>query len=204
MEQRAIIGSTPTPRVQTLKETFLARRPTMCCTRAVIYTEVYQRHEGMPVIQKKARGLRETLASMPIFIEPGEVIMGHPASQPRAAEVFPDFNMRFMEDIEEFETREYNRLYVAPEVKEALYNMWPYWKGKAIPDLFQYLRPQELRRSVKTGLTSNTHEWGGFGHVAMDYRKLLTRGIEGMQEEIERHKNMLRVTDPEYAHKSSF
>ena len=202
--EKMIIGSKLTPRAEKLKAAFLAQRPAMCCTRAAIYTEAYQKYEGMPVVLKKARALKETLAAMPIFIEDGELIVGHPASQLCAAEVFPDFNMRFMEDIEEFGTREYNRLHAAPEVKKTLYELWPYWQGKTLPDLFRHLRPEPLLESVKSGLTSNTHEWGGFGHVAMDYRKILDCGIGGMQEKIAEHKRRLRVTDPEYAAKSSF
>ena len=173
----------------------------MCCTRAVIYTEVYQKYEGMPVITKKARALKETLANMPLFIERGEIIMGHPASLPRSAEVFPDFNMKFMEDIEGFETRSHNRMYVSPEVNQTLYNIWPYWQGKTLTDLFRYLRPEAAAQAIKTGLCMNPHEWSGFSHVAMDYRKILTRGIRGIQEEITERKLLLRITDPEYAAK---
>ncbi|MDR1519502.1 MAG: hypothetical protein LBU23_05080, partial [Planctomycetota bacterium] len=90
----------PSPRVLRLKESFLSRQPRMCCDRALIYTEVYQNCENLPVVLKRAAALRETLVRMPIFIEPEEVIMGHFASRPRAAEVFPEVNMAFMEEID--------------------------------------------------------------------------------------------------------
>ena len=86
----------PTARVKQLKEAFLSLTPEMCCERAVIYTEVYQQNESLPPILKRAKALRRTLEEMTIFIQDGDVIVGHPASRPRAAEVFPDVNIDFM------------------------------------------------------------------------------------------------------------
>ncbi len=204
MESPDILDSKASPRVQGLKDLFLGRQPWMCCDRAVIYTETYQKHEAMPMVLKRAVALRETLARMPIFIEPGEVIMGHPASMPRAAEVFPEINMKFMENLDTFETREYNRLRVTEDVKATLYAIEPYWRGKTLTELFGELRHPLAKHGVAAGLISNSHEWSGFAHVSMDYRKLLHRGIAGMRREVERRLENLAFTDPEYGPKSSF
>lgn len=204
MEFPSMMGSEPTPRVKMLKQQFLDRDPWMCCERALIYTEIYKKHENMPAIVKRAIALRETLSRMPIFIEPGEVLMGHPASKPRAAEVFPDVNMAFMKDIDTFWTREHNRLRVTPDVKEALLGIEDFWKGRTITDLFAELRPEEGKAGVAAGLLSFSHEWSGLAHVAMDYRKILEKGIAGIREDIERERAALKVTDPEYAFKTSF
>ncbi len=204
MKYASMLGSAPTPRVQGLKDRFLNHRPWMCCDRAVIYTEIYQKHEAMPVILKRAVALRETLARMPIFIEPDEVIMGHFASRPRGAEVFPEINMAFMSDLETFETREWNRLHVTPEVKKTLYSIQPYWSGKTLTDLFQDIRPPEIKEALKSGLLSASHEWSGLAHVAMDYRKILQRGIGGIRKELEERLAALPLTDPEYGRKSVF
>ncbi|MDR1519867.1 MAG: formate C-acetyltransferase/glycerol dehydratase family glycyl radical enzyme [Planctomycetota bacterium] len=204
MEFPSMIGSDPSQRVKDLKERFLNHTPCMCCSRAAIYTEIYQKNPAMPLVLKRAIALRETLSRMPIFIEPGEVVMGHVASQPRGAEVFPEINMTFMSDIETFETREYNRLRVTPGVKRELYDMWPYWKDKTLTNHFQELRPQEVKDAIASGLLSASHEWNGLAHVAMDYRKLLRSGVEGMRKEIERHRAELPITEPRYAVKSVF
>jgi formate C-acetyltransferase len=141
---------------------------------------------------------------MPIFIEPEEVIMGHFASRPRAAEVFPEVNMAFMEEIDHFATRPYNRLLVTDEVKTALRGIAPYWRGKTLTERLRELRPPELIRSVRTGLTSNSHEWSGFAHVALDYRKILHQGVEGLRREVEARRNALDLGDPDFSAKLSF
>lgn len=204
MEFPSMLGSEPTPRVKGLKERFLNLAPCMCCDRAIVFTEVYQRHEAMPVVLKRAIAIRETLERMPIFIEHNEFIMGHVASKPRGAEVFPEINMAFMHDLETFESREWNRLQVAPEVKETLYSIWPYWEKKTLTNYFQELRPQEIKDAVASGLLNASHEWAGLAHVAMDYRKLLGRGIEGMRAEVEERLANLPITDPKYAMRSVF
>ena len=204
MEFPSMLGSEPTDRVKNLKNQFLGRDPWMCCERAVIYTEIYKKHENMPMIVKRALALRETLSRMPIFIETGEVIVGHPASKFRAAEVFPDVNMAFMKDLDTFWTREHNRLRVTPEVKETLRSIEEYWRGKTPTDLFAELRPEAGKAGVAAGLLSFSHEWSGLAHVAMDYRKILEKGIDGIRRDILKEQRALAVTDPEYAYKSAF
>ncbi len=204
MKCPGIIGSEPTTRVKNLKKSFFAMDPYMCCDRAVIYTEVYKKHENLPMVVKRAMALRETLSRMPIFIVPGEVIMGHPAGKFRAAEVFPDVNLAFMKDIDTFWTREHNRLRVTPEVKAALFAIEDYWKGKTVTDLFAGLRPDAGKAGVAAGLLSFSHEWSGLAHVAMDYRKILDQGIDGIRRDIEAEQAKLSVTDPEYPYKAAF
>lgn len=195
----------PTARVKQLKEAFLSLTPEMCCERAVIYTEVYQQNESLPPLLKRAKASAEKrLEEMTIFIQDGEVIVGHPASRPRSAEVFPEVNIEFMKEIDLFETREYNRLKVPPHVKSTLLKLAPYWQGKCPHDYLEKRRSDSLRRGFSMGLLSDPHEWSGFAHVAMDYRKLLQNGVEGIRQQLAAAKAALQPQDPEYAEKLAF
>ncbi|MDO4547629.1 MAG: formate C-acetyltransferase/glycerol dehydratase family glycyl radical enzyme [Clostridia bacterium] len=194
----------PSQRVKRIKQRFLNARPTMCCNRAMIYTRVYQENQAMPVVLKRAVALRATLEEIPIFIEPDELIVGHPSSLPRSAEVFPDVNISFMEDIDCFDTREYNRLHVSDEVKSLLREIEPYWIGKTPHYMQDAMRTDELRSAVRCGLLSDPHEWSGFAHVAMDYRKLLSQGVSGIIDEINERLNALKVVQPDFAQKRAF
>lgn len=195
----------PTKRVLQIKQEFLNTVPEMCCSRALIYTQVYQdSEEGLPVILTRARALKKTLEEMPIFILPGEVIVGHPASKPRSAEVFPEVNISVVDEIDEFETREYNRLRVSPEVKDALLKIAPFWRGKTPHDYLEKRRPEAIRKAFSCGLLSDPHEWSGFAHVAMDYRKILLKGIQGLKKEISACRRGLKQQDPEFMAKAAF
>lgn len=200
----SLLPNQPTPRVKRVKDGFLSRTPEMCCQRAVIYTEVYRETEGLPIVLRRAKALRRTLETMDIFIEEGEVIVGHPASRPRSAEVFPEVNIKFMEEIDLFETREHNRLKVPPHVRSALLELQPYWLGKCPHDLLEARRNESVKKGFAMGLLSNPHEWSGFAHVAMDYRKLLRRGVEGMRESIAAAQGALDPRDPRYQEKTAF
>lgn len=199
-----VVCSSPSKRIQDMRERFLSHVPQMCSERAIIYTEVYKKNEGMPLIQKRAKALKETLSRIPLFIEKNETIVGHPASKPCSAEVFPEVNIKFMEEIEEFETREYNRLQVSKEVKKELYDIWPYWKGKTLTDHFEFLRPESVKRAIQSGLLSNPHEWSGFAHVVMDYEKILNKGVIGIKQDINYRLAELKITDEEYPNKVAF
>jgi len=198
------IFSKSTDRVEKLKNKFLGYSPQMCCKRAEIYTEIYKAYEAYPVILKRAIALKETLKRMDIFIKDGELIVGHPASLPRSAEVFPEINFRWVNELDEFETRESNRLKVAPEVKEKLLEIYPYWKGKMLTDKFQLLRPQNIKNAINCGLLSSSHEGSAFGHIAMDFRKVINNGIKGILEDIRQQKNKLKTFEPDYFEKEIF
>ncbi len=176
----------------------------MCCDRAVIYTKVYKEHQNKPILLKRAIALRETLEKMPIFIWESELIAGHPASLPRSAEVFPEVNIGFISEIDEFETREYNRLIVPFSVKKQLLEMQPFWTGKTLHDRFSAIRPTEISMAIKAGLLSNPHEWSGLAHVSIDYSKILTKGINGILKEIELFQSDVPITDPDYSEKFVF
>jgi formate C-acetyltransferase len=200
------IGEYPNPssRIVALKQKFLDYESFMCCQRARIYTEVYRETEHQPMIIRRALALCETLRQIDLFIEDGELIVGHPASRPRSAEVFPEVSFHWMKEIDEFETREYNRLKVTSEVKAMLAEIHPYWEGKNPTDKFRARRPEETKRAFAAGLLSNPHEWSTFAHVGLDYRKILTKGINGLLEDIKKQKASMRITDPDYHGRSVF
>ena len=109
-----------------------------------------------------------------------------------------------MKEIDLFETREYNRLKVPPHVKSTLLKLAPYWQGKCPHDYLEKRRSDSLRRGFSIGLLSDPHEWSGFAHVAMDYRKLLQNGVEGIRQQLAAAKAALQPQDPEYAEKLAF
>jgi len=194
-----------TDRVLDLKKRFLETSPEMCCNRALIYTSVYQNAPAdMPLILLRAKALRRTLEEMPIFILPGEVIVGHCASRPRSAEVFPEINISVIDEIDQFETREYNRLKVPSEVRSHLLEIENYWKGKTPHDYLNNERDQKAKQGFRCGLLSNPHEWSGFAHVAMDYRKILKEGIGGLMRSVEEALAALRSDDCRLAEKQAF
>ena len=195
----------PTERVIKAKEMFLEENPEMCCQRAIIYTEVYRNLSGRcPTILLRAKALCRTLEELPIFIQPQEVIVGHSASRPRSAEVFPEVNINFTDEIDQFETRKYNRLRVRPEVRASLLEIAPFWKGNTPHDYLMRQRTAAIQNAYVCGLLSDPHEGSGFAHVAMNYQQLLQFGINGMLERVRKQRDTLNRSDPAYDGKLAF
>lgn len=191
------IHSRPSKRIEVLKQSFLDAQPRMCCQRAVIYTDAYRRYEAYPVVLKRALAFSATLREIDIFIEDGELLVGHPASRPRSAEVFPEISFRWIGELDDFETREHNRLKVSDEVKHTLREIYPYWEGKTLADRFAVLRPEPQQKAMDCALLSNPHEWSGLAHVSLDYEKILTLGVEGILAQIDREEALRPPTAPD-------
>lgn len=198
------ILSKPSKRVASLKERFLSYKPEMSSVRAEIYTEVYKNNEALPLCRRRSYALYETLRRMPIFIEDNELIVGYPTARPRAAEVFPEISLHFLPELDEFETRAYNRLAVSEETKKSVRELAEFWNGRTLTDLFQTLRTPDVKSALQGGLLSNGHEWSGLGHVAMDYTKLLDHGVVGMKKQIEQARSKMHVSDPDFFEKNAF
>ncbi len=194
----------PTKRVLNLKERFINAKSYMCCERAKIYTRVYKEMEGAPTVLKRGIALRACLNEMPIFIEKDELILGHPASLPRSAEVFPEVVFSYINELDDFETRAHNRLIVTEEVKAQVRALYPYWEGRTLADRFKVLRPEEIKACFSGGLFTNSHEVSGFAHVAPDFSKILKYGIKGMLQKIEEKMLSLDITSADYSDKMSF
>ncbi|MHB1315930.1 MAG: glycyl radical protein [Christensenellales bacterium] len=198
------ISSAPTERIKRQKQRFLDRQPQMCCQRAEIYTRVYRQYEQAPQNVKRAQAFLETMREIDLFMDEDELILGHPASRPRSAEVFPEINFQWMNELNDFETRACNRLEVDEETKRRLQAIHPYWAGKNPADKFRVLRPKKTQLAVDCGLLSNPHEFSGLGHVALDVEKLLQIGVEGIRKEIEEKESLLDIVQPDYYERISF
>lgn len=166
----------PSARIARMKERFLNEKSYMCAERAVIYTDVYQELENFPVVVRRAEALKRTLEHLTLFVNEEELLVGNIASRPRSAEVFPEVRFAsFINELDEFETREHNRLTVPEDVKKTLKKLFPYWKGKSISEQMSAMRPKELEDMIASFAISNPHEFNTFGHVVLDYGKLLKK-----------------------------
>ena len=136
----SLTASGYTPRVQQLREQVLQARPTICPERARFYTQVYREHPEMPVVARRALALERTLAGMSIFIEDGALIVGNQSSTLRAAPIFPEYAVEWIEkEIDQFEERSGDVFYPSQEVKQELLEICDFWRGQTILDKGRFL-----------------------------------------------------------------
>ncbi|MFP1463405.1 pyruvate formate lyase family protein [Escherichia coli] len=72
-------------------------KPPVCTKRAQHYTEMYQQHLDKPIPVRRALALAHHLANRTIWIKHDELIIGNQASEVRAAPIFPEYTVSWIE-----------------------------------------------------------------------------------------------------------
>lgn len=72
-------------------------KPPVCTERAQHYTEMYQQHLDKPIPVRRALALAHHLAERTIWIKHDELIIGNQASEVRAAPIFPEYTVSWIE-----------------------------------------------------------------------------------------------------------
>ncbi|MGQ9493482.1 MAG: glycyl radical protein [Anaerolineae bacterium] len=177
-----------TKRIQRMREALLATVPEVCVERARYVTEAYRVHEADPPVLRRAKALAHVLDNMSIYIGAGELIVGNQASKPRAAPIFPEYSVDWIEaEIDEFATRPADQFFVSAEVKrELLEDILPYWRGRTVYDRAMATLPDWVRQAQEIGVISGRGNiTSGDGHIIVNYRKLMEKGLLGVRQEAE-------------------
>ncbi len=89
---------TLTQRIQAHKDALVhIVKPPVCTERARHYTEAYQQHLDKPIPVRRALALAHHLAERTIWIKHDELIIGNQASEVRAAPIFPEYTVSWIE-----------------------------------------------------------------------------------------------------------
>ena len=76
--------------------------------------------------------------------------------------------------------------------------IWDYWHGRNIGDIAKGAHPERLRRAERemaAGFVTGTNS--GFGHVIVDYEKVLHRGFRAIAEEAQTYLDAAPLDDAE-------
>ncbi|MDI6606751.1 MAG: pyruvate formate lyase family protein, partial [Candidatus Omnitrophota bacterium] len=174
-----------TKRIMDLREKLVNTKPSVCGERAVIVTESYKETEGQPIPIRRAKALKKIMEEMTIRIWDDELIVGNHASRRRAAPVFPEWGVYWLErQLDEIETRPQDKMIVTDEVKSALRGIFPYWRGKTVYDRVWGTLPDDVKEARTAFMfTVDLYERGSFGHMIYDIPGVLSRGFRGIKEE---------------------
>ena len=161
------IHTQPVPeRILRLKEELFAAPTHACFARARLVTASYQANERLHPALRRALALREVFLGLPIFIRPGELIVGQRCEELAGHTVYPEFHLHGL-----------TQATTPPEI-------WGYWHGRTLGEIVQRAYPERLRkveREMAAGFVTGSDS--GFGHVIVDYEKALTRGFNAIIRE---------------------
>lgn len=195
-----------TPRIARLKEKTLSARSAICTERARIYTEVYRENEDAPVILKRAYALESTLKEMTVFIDEGELIVGNQSSSLRAAPIFPEYVTSWIiRELDEFDKRPGDAFFVTEEQKKELRELCRYWEGKTLIERGYSLMSPLNREIHDSGIIrAEGNLTSGDAHIAVNFEKLLSTGLKGYLDEIEKAESKLKKAGQEFERKKNF
>ncbi|WP_302761547.1 glycyl radical protein [Christensenella hongkongensis] len=194
-----------TPRLQNLREIFFEGNLSICPERAKLWTESFRQTEGEPMILRRAKALEHVLSEMTIYIKDGDLLVGNMASVPRAAPIFPEFSVDWIESELNgvpyaFGERPGDAYQVSDEAREILLNdVIPYWRGKTHEDRVNALLPEETRLACKE-VKGTEEDWimtSGDGHTIPDYVKVIQVGMERIIKEAEDKIASLDIGEPD-------
>ncbi len=171
-------------RIIQLRKKVLSAKSTVCTERAQIYTDVYRQNEEKPVVLKRALALRETLKRMTVFIEEGELIVGNQSSELRAAPIFPEYAVSWiLGELDEFHQRPGDAFFVSENKRKEIRELCEYWHGKTLVERGCGLMPEWIREIHEAHIIrAEGNLTSGDGHIAVNLKSLLNRGIKGYTE----------------------
>jgi pyruvate formate-lyase/glycerol dehydratase family glycyl radical enzyme len=172
-------------------------KPAVCAERAKDYTEAYQQHLDKPVVVRRALALAAHLAKKTIWIKNDELIVGNQASELRAAPIFPEYTVTWVEDeIDGLADRPDGGFAVSDEAKRMIHEVCPFWRGRTVHDRSSGLFTDEHKRILASSLMKIEGNMNaGDGHLAVDYGKALHLGLDGLKAAVARRRDQVDLAD---------
>ena len=193
-------------RIEGLIEHLYDHEPKIESERALLLTASYIETESQPIIIRKAKALKNILEKMEVVIRPNELIVGNLATSPRGTQIFPEFSNKWLEDeFDRIENRSGDVFKISDQVKKELSETFIYWKGKTTNELATELMFQETKDAMNAGVfTVGNYYFNGVGHISVDYKKVLEKGLLGIREEAQEERIKLDIGDPNTILKAHF
>ncbi len=195
-----------TKRMQEFREEVLDEKPYVDAERAVIVTDVYQKHQNQPRVMLRALMLKEILKKQSIYIEDKTLLVGNQATKNRNAPVFPEYTMKFIiDELDLFEKRDGDVFYITEETKQQLREIAPFWDNNNLRARGEALLPEEVSVFMETGVFGMEGKLNaGDAHLAVNYQRLLKEGLVGYETRVKELLAVLDLTDPDAIDKRIF
>ncbi|MBS7641436.1 MAG: formate C-acetyltransferase/glycerol dehydratase family glycyl radical enzyme [Candidatus Bathyarchaeia archaeon] len=188
------------PRIELAIKRLRETKPSVCLEKAKIMTEVFMQTEGEPLVIRRAKAFREICRRKTIFINDGELIVGHPASKVNAAALDPDVKYWVLsEELDTIHLRDTDQFLITNEQKKLFKEfIEPYWRDKSFWDTFISCAPEDLRQLVEAGvlILTNGRETPNHGLLAPNYELIIREGVNSVRERIERKLASLDLSIP--------
>lgn len=181
-------------------------KPPVCTERAQHYTKIYQENMDKPVPVRRALALAYHLANRTIWIKHDEMIVGNQASEVRAAPIFPEYTVSWIEkEIDDLADRPGAGFSVSEENKRVLHDVCPWWRGQTVQDRCYGMFTHEQQALLATGIIkAEGNMTSGDAHLAVNYPLLLEKGLDGLREKVAERRARINLTVLDDLHGEQF
>lgn len=199
--------TTLSDRIRQHKEALIhITKPPICTERARHYSEIYQQQQDKPVPVRRALALAHHLAERTIWIRHDEAIVGNQASKVRAAPIFPEYTVSWIEkEIDDLADRPGAGFTVTEEDKRVLHDICPWWRGQTVQDRCYGIFTDEQKALLATGIIkAEGNMTSGDAHLAVNFPLLLEKGLDGLREKVAARRAEIDLTRLEDLHGEQF
>ncbi len=174
-------------RIAGMKKRMITDQPTeLLPERALLVTEAYKEYAAEPVVMKRAYALRKILENMTLFIDEGELFVGHPSPKPRSPIACPELGARWiLADLDNFATRPADAIGVTDENKEIIRSCLKEWQDCSLDAVVSGLVSDEAKAAIADGMITVGAQGTAHGNIAINNKKLLEKGLRGIIDEID-------------------
>jgi pyruvate-formate lyase len=156
--------------------------------RARLVTQSYRETDGQPWALRMARAFENVCENFPIFIKPGELIVGDPNGAPDELRWYPEIACRHMPDA--ITNGGFSEMVTDNERQEIINDICGYWEGRCVSDRIKAAIPHAMAPDILEGLATPIEaalwEMGIVGFT-YDYDALFQQGLLARIEIAERN-----------------
>ncbi|MDX5627573.1 MULTISPECIES: formate C-acetyltransferase/glycerol dehydratase family glycyl radical enzyme [unclassified Brenneria] len=181
-------------------------KPPVCTERAQHYTRVYQENMDKPLPVRRAMALADHLDKRTIWIKHDELIIGNQAGEVRAAPIFPEYTVSWIEkEIDELADRPGAGFSVSEENKRVLHQICQWWRGQTVQDRCYGMFTDEQKALLASGIIkAEGNMTSGDAHLAVNFPLLLEKGLDGLREKVAERRARINLTVLDDLHGEQF
>lgn len=184
-------------RVRELRQAVLAT-PEICTDRLMYMTRSYMETEGEETVIRRAKGFANVLENMSIAIYDGELLAGETTSKRRGSFIIPEIQWEwYLNEIDQMSTRSWDTcMPVGERERERMQEYLPYWKNKCTWDKVRKVWDERVSALNGEIFMTHTSSMSGqhFGHIVVDYPRMLTRGLRSIIDEAKGYLSAVPVS----------
>lgn len=182
-----MISEATIKRISGMKKRMITDCPTeLLPERALLVTEAYERYAAEPPVLKRAYALRHILENMTLFIDEGELFVGHNSPKPRSPIACPELGARWiLADLDNFATRPADAIGITEENKKILRGCLEGWQEASLDSVTSALMPAETKAAIEEAMITVGAQGTAHGNIAVNNKKLLEKGLRGIINELE-------------------